>query len=200
MTSTRHDPAQTYYHSREGYNVSTDMGGCVEHHNCTNEDALLAVKAVATREGIPLRYFQWDDWAPLDWNWPPEAFQDGASHWLGHDPHNPTEPMPLSLYHGLYSGSGRVPSLQKYKWSPDGAVPLDRGFFDGIFRNGSKAGMKMFEQDYICSSMATTSTDLGMGRAWFEALDAAAGAAGVDVQLVRTSTRTHTLVVPTLPC
>eukprot|EP01043_Picozoa_sp_COSAG02_P035123 COSAG02_NODE_2495_length_8684_cov_12.735469_5_plen_71_part_00 len=41
---------------------------------------------------------EWDDWAPLMWNWPPRAFPDGAKHWLGNDPHLPERPFPLSLY------------------------------------------------------------------------------------------------------
>lgn len=38
-------------------------------------------------------------------------------------------------------------------------------------------------QDYICSSAGSTLHDIEMGRTWFEALDAAAATAGVDVQL-----------------
>lgn len=41
----------------------------------------------------------------------------------------------------------------------------------------------MFEQDYICDSTRTTSTDVDTGPTWFRALDTAAAAADIDVQL-----------------
>lgn len=134
-------------HSTNGYNISAHMEACTAAHNCTQEDALKAVQASALELNVPLRYFQWDDWAPLNWNWPPRAFPDGATAWLGEDPYSGSpRPMPLSLYNGLWGGSQRVPALRKYKWSPDGNIPLSKAFFDGILANGSKAGMVMFEQ------------------------------------------------------
>ena len=65
--------------------------------------------------------------------------------------------MPLSLYHGLWGGGMRVPALAKFNWSADGNLPLDVRFFNEVLRNGTEAGMVMFEQDYICSSTASTS-------------------------------------------
>lgn len=67
--------------------------------------------------------------------------------------------------------------------SGESCVATDAAFFKDILRNGSKAGMAMFEQDYICSTTATTAQDKDAGAKWFEALDAAAAAAQVDVQL-----------------
>lgn len=123
---------------------------------------------------------------------PLQAFQDGASHWLGNDPYNITRPIPLSLYNGEWGAGANVPALkEKYSWScvtnngrsGESCVATDAAFFKDILRNGSKAGMAMFEQDYICSTTATTAQDKDAGAKWFEALDAAAAAAQVDVQL-----------------
>jgi hypothetical protein len=98
------------------------------------------VQKEALDQSIPLRYFQWDDWAPLDWTWPPRAFPSGASHWLGPDPYDSARPMPLSLYHGLWQGAPSA-ITSKFNWSADGHVSLDWRFFDDIFQNGTAAGM-----------------------------------------------------------
>ena len=183
------DNGAPYYHTRAAYNISRGMEACTLSKNCTQEDALLAVQSDAEARKIPLRYFQWDDWAPLMWSWPPRAFQDGASHWLGADPHNASRPYPLSLYNGLWNGGQNVPFLQKYKWAGvKNAIPVDAEFFKAIFANGSKAGMVMMEQDYLCSSTVQTSADLTSGPAWFAAMDEALATAGesgggIDVQL-----------------
>lgn len=134
-----------------------------------------------------MRYYQWDDWAPLNWEWPPRAFQDGASHWMGVDPMNASRPMPLSLYNGEWNGGQHIRSLSKFRWDCGGTDPTaclatDPEFFKAILANGSKAGMVMFEQDYICSTTGQTARRLGAGPEWFEALDTAAVGAGVDVQ------------------
>ena len=49
--------------------------------------------------------------------------------------------------------------------------------------NGSKAGMIMMEQDYLCSSTAQTAKDLNVGPMWFGAMHNATQNAGVDLQL-----------------
>ena len=78
------DNGAPYYHTgTRAYPASKGMQACVRNSSCTQEDALLAVKTDAKERRIPLRYYQWDDWAQLNWDWPPRAFPDGASHWLG---------------------------------------------------------------------------------------------------------------------
>lgn len=105
--------------------------------------------------------------------------------------------MPLSLYNGEWNGGQSVPALKKYSWEctnsttgtgRSSCVATDEAFFCAILKNGSAAGMLMFEQDYICSTSATTASHLGMGVRWFRSLDAAARAASppVDVQLCST--------------
>jgi hypothetical protein len=130
---------------------------------------------------------EWDDWAPLNWHWPPAAgvFPDGAGHWLGTDPYMPSRPFPLSLYNGLWNGGASFGNMgSKYKWSGVGeSVCVDPQFFEDVFKNGSKAGMVMMEQDYLCSSTAQTARDLSVGPTWFAAMDAAAQQASVDMQL-----------------
>lgn len=77
-----------------------------------------------------------------------------------------------------------MPFLQKYKWAGEGdSVCVDPEFFKAIFANGSKAGMVMMEQDYLCSSTSQTSRDLSVGPEWFAAMDEAAARAQVDMQL-----------------
>ena len=61
--------AAYYRYYPSAYAQSTGMDACVAANNCTREDALLAVKADAAARRIPLRYYQWDDWAPLNWDW-----------------------------------------------------------------------------------------------------------------------------------
>ena len=90
----------------------------------------------------------------------------------------------LSPLQGLWNGGAKVPFLQKYKWAGEGdSVCVDPEFFKAIFANGSKAGMVMMEQDYLCSSTSQTSRDLSVGPEWFAAMDEAAARAQVDMQL-----------------
>ena len=93
-----------------------------------------------------------------------------------------------SADNGEWNGGQHEPFLQKYEWdcggtSPDACIAVDPKFFAAVLANGSKAGMVMMEQDYICSTTSQTARRLGTGRDWFAALDSAAVAAGVDVQL-----------------
>ena len=171
---------------------------CAKRGNCTLEDALLAVRDDAKRQAIPLRYFQWDDWASLNPTaWPPRAFPDGATHWLGNDPFalNASAPFALALYNGEWSsenGSVSRATGRAYAFRcaagfegelSAGCIATDSSFFIDVFANGTTAGMSMFEQDYICSTTAATSRALGVGRAWFAALESGARRAAVDVQL-----------------
>lgn len=65
--------AAYYRYYQSAYAQSNGMEACGKSKNCTREDALLAVQKDATARGIPLRYYQWDDWAPLNWAWPPSV-------------------------------------------------------------------------------------------------------------------------------
>jgi hypothetical protein len=164
------------------------------------QDALLAVKNDATRRNIPLRYMQWDDWAALSWDWPPAAavFPAGASDWLGPDPWaraGEPKPFPLSLYIGhddtrgceicaKHNNCARCQAArEQYRWSANEAVSVDPRFFSSLMVNGSRVGMAHFEQDYLCASVAATSTDLETGSRWFAALDNAVAEAGIDWQV-----------------
>ena len=75
----------------------------------------------------------------------PSAFPSGLSDWLG---------WPTSLYASSYSAENVYRQAGKYDWKVDAgthALPVDPEFYRDIFTNGSKAGMKMFEQDFFCS-------------------------------------------------
>jgi len=209
------DNGSPYYHNEVAFNFSAGMEACAAARNCTLQDALLAVQADARSRAIPLRYFQWDDWAELSWDWPPppSIFPDAAGHWLGPDPWAPQSeprPMPLSLYigHGDTRGcqicqkhnncAACEAARRDYSWpEASQAVCADSRFFEGLMRNGSEAGMVHFEQDYLCASTAATSTDLETGAAWFKALDSAVAEAGIDLQLCM-MTPAHALASTTM--
>ena len=93
-----------------------------------------------------------NDGGVTNW-WPkPSVFPSGLTDWLG---------LPLSLYSSSYSGDNIY--LGQYDWKVDSlkhALPVDRRFYDDIFRNASfgkprddprRTGIRMFEQDFLCS-------------------------------------------------
>jgi len=76
-----------------------------------------------------------------------------------------------------------------YKWAVDSSgsvLPIDVQFFRDIFRNGSVAQMRMFEQDFLCTyawNTNLTTRDPTTGMQWLRAMDQAAGEADVGLQL-----------------
>lgn len=57
------------------------------------------------------------------------------------------------------------------------ALPLDASYYRAAFRNGSRARMKMFEQDFLCTyqwSTNLTTSDVATGMQWLRAMDEAA--------------------------
>lgn len=131
------------------------------------------------------------------------VFQSGVA-FLGKDPWNASarSRFPLALYigHGdtrpcFYDTGTPFPgdhdgprcsgvqnkSISGYEWV-DG-VCTSESFFEGLMANGTEAGMKMFEQDYLCATQATTASDLTTGERWFAGMDAAVRKAGIDLQL-----------------
>lgn len=113
-------------------------------------------------------------WTPL-----PSVFPSGFTDWLGE---------PLSLYAPMYAKENVW--AQDYTWKVDeirgkSAIPLDPRFYKDLFANGTKIGMKMFEQDFLCTTNSETSltnSDVHSGRRWAEQMDDAAAAAGVTLQ------------------
>jgi hypothetical protein len=168
------DNGAYYYHQTPGFS--------------SHQAALLAVQARARTLNVPLRYFQWDDWwmyqkddlpGMVYW-WPtPESIPAGMTDWLG---------APTSLYNPGYSAQNVYLLAGKYKWVTAGdlALPVDPAFYADIFKNASGARMAQFEQDFLCSySWETDLTvrDVTTGAAWLRAMDDAAVAAGVSLQL-----------------
>jgi len=155
------------------------------------EEALLVVKeGLIKDQDIPIRYMQWDDWwmeskgdipGMLSWNPKSDVFPTGFSDWLG---------LPLSMYAPEYSGENIW--INDYNWKtvhvPRGstAIPLDPNFYRHLFANGTKIGMVMFEQDFLCSygigDSGLTSTDVMSGSTWLEQMDAAAREFGITLQ------------------
>mmetsp|Transcript_28175 Transcript_28175/g.52614 ORF Transcript_28175/g.52614 Transcript_28175/m.52614 type:complete len:774 (-) Transcript_28175:206-2527(-) len=148
-----------------------------------SEEALKAVQADAIARDIPVRYFQWDDWwfyngSPWQYEAVPSIFPDGLSDWMH---------SPLSLYTGEYGANN--PYRSRFEFVDHQAttvLPVDVGFYRELFRNGTKAGMKMFEQDYLSSingGTNLTSLDLDSGDRFFGAMNEAALEANITLQL-----------------
>jgi hypothetical protein len=100
--------------------------------------------------------------------------------WLG---------LPLSLYSSSYSGDNVYLKRGEFRWKVDlqqHAIPTDRSFYDAIFANGSKVGMKMFEQDFLCSINGVTNLtrqDVESGMLWLNGMNEAAADANISLQL-----------------
>ena len=106
------------------------------------------------------------------------VFQDGVL-FLGLDPYDPThtQRFPLSLYIGHGDTATCAQSSQSgtacplvhdrsrsgYEWyggQDGGGVCVSRSFFDMLMKKGLAAGMKMFEQDFICQTQQWTALNL----------------------------------------
>lgn len=117
----------------------------------------------------------------LSWTPKSDVFPSGFSDWLG---------MPLALYAPQYSGENVWNN--EYVWkSVDTkrgrtSIPLDPNFYMHLFRNGTRIGMKFFEQDFLCEygigSTGLTSTDVYSGKEWFAFMDDAALSLDVTLQ------------------
>ena len=117
-----------------------------------------------------------------NWQAMPQVFPSGLTDWLG---------LPLALYSSAYSGSNVYLHSGRFNWTTDpvntgNVLPLGRAFYDEMFRNGTRAGMKMFEQDFMCDISRTThltNVDVTTGQQWLNDMDAAARDANVSLQL-----------------
>eukprot|EP01043_Picozoa_sp_COSAG02_P034822 COSAG02_NODE_2457_length_8810_cov_4.343933_7_plen_1170_part_00 len=181
------DAGSFYYHDPHDAQVKDGNG--------TYEDCLLAVKADAEARKIPFRYSQWDDWwmyqnggdgtgghGLTNWTALPDVFPSGLTDWLG---------LPLSLYSSAYSGENVWIKSGQFTWTIDpvdsgNVLPRGRAFYDSMFANGTKAGMRMFEQDFMCDisrSTHLTNIDVVTGQAWLDDMDAAAQSANISLQI-----------------
>ena len=200
----RPDPYDDFVLGHLGY--WTDNGAFYDSSNNhsgypNHQAAILALKDRWSEQKIPFRYVQMDDWQwvsstsglsnvdmPGIIHWPPDkvSIPDGMSDWLE---------MPTSQYCPMYSADNdyiRDPRYN-YTWVTDDtatvgatAIPVDENFYRDAFRNGSRAQMKMFEQDFLCTYAASsnlTKGDVTTGMAWLHAMDAAAVEAKITLQL-----------------
>ena len=167
------------------YDSSNKASGFANH-----EEMLKALKMQWQKQGIPFRYVQWDDWqwvvgdrhpdipGPYP-NWLPlaSAIPSGMTDWLG---------MPTSLYNPMYAANtSYITSNTSYgEWAVDrgsamggSAVPLDAAYYRAAFRNGSRARMQHFEQDFLCTyqwETNLTTSDVTTGMTWLHAMEDAA--------------------------
>ena len=66
------------------------------------------------------------------------------------------------------------------------AIPLDVQFYRDVFKNGSRADMRMFEQDFLCYydwNTNLTNSDVAAGMQWLTAMNTAAVEANITLQL-----------------
>ena len=69
--------------------------------------------------------------------------------------------------------------------SQGSVIPQDPKFYQDMFANGTSIGMKMFEQDFLCTlntDTNLTNNDLTSGETWMADMDAAAKALNVTLQ------------------
>ncbi|KAL3916449.1 MAG: hypothetical protein SGILL_005174, partial [Bacillariaceae sp.] len=153
------------------------------------EEALLGIKEGMKEKNIPIRYVQWDDWwmeklgdipGMLSWTPKKDVFPSGFSDWLE---------MPLAMYAPEYASTNVW--IEQYSWKFDKkrntSIPIDPNFYMDLFKNGTAIGMKMFEQDFLCSGgidrTTLTNSDVMSGKAWLTYIDAAARVSEIKVQL-----------------
>ncbi len=149
------------------------------------EDVILALKDEWRKHELPFRYVQWDDWqwehqdipGPTP-NWLPNktSLPSGMTDWLQ---------MPVSLYNPMYSSqTSYIQNSELGEWVVDynsskggSALPLSPMYYRAAFRNGSRAQMKMFEQDFLCTYLWETSlltSNISIGMEWLKAMNRAA--------------------------
>ena len=173
----------------------TDNGAFYDSSNnesnfSNHEEMLVAMKKQWELQHIPFRYVQWDDWQWVtgshhpdipgpypNWLPLPHNIPSGMTDWLG---------LPTSLYNPMYAANTSYithnPELGQ--WAIDhasakggSAIPLDPAYYRAAFRNGSRARMRMFEQDFLCTyqwSTTLTTSDVTTGMRWLHAMDEAA--------------------------
>mmetsp|Transcript_435 Transcript_435/g.476 ORF Transcript_435/g.476 Transcript_435/m.476 type:complete len:801 (+) Transcript_435:113-2515(+) len=187
----RTDPYKDFALSHVGF--WTDNGAYYYtgiHTNFSNPEAMLrGAKADFEKRDIPVRYFQWDDWwmeskgdhpGIMSWAPKPDVFPSGFTDWLG---------APLVLYAPMYAADNDWTTHYHFKNDPDGkksSIPLDPNFYRDLFQNGTRIGMKMFEQDFLCEQgyggTGLTKTDVISGKLWMEQMDKAAQVTGTTLQ------------------
>jgi hypothetical protein len=117
----------------------------------------------------------------ISWNPKPDVFPSGFSDWLG---------IPLAMYAPAYFADNVW--REDYSWKVDPikntSIPTDPRFYMDLFNNGTSIGMRMFEQDFLCSlpwaigSTSLTTQDVDTGRNWFSDMDSAAKFYGIQLQ------------------
>jgi hypothetical protein len=143
-----------------------------------SEETLKAVKADLSKCRIPARFVQWDDWwmeskgdrlGITSWTPKKSVFPSCFTDWLD---------LPLSLCAPMYSSKNDWTDRYHFKNDLNGnptAIPLDQAFYQDLFHNGTTIGMKMFEQDFLCSQgiggTGLTNTDVDTGKLWMEDMD-----------------------------
>eukprot|EP00475_Leptophrys_vorax_P030484 TRINITY_DN4571_c0_g1_i1.p1 TRINITY_DN4571_c0_g1~~TRINITY_DN4571_c0_g1_i1.p1 ORF type:complete len:776 (+),score=200.17 TRINITY_DN4571_c0_g1_i1:255-2330(+) len=182
------DPTLSYL----GY--STDNGAYYYYHTETGlnyEDTLLAVKKYSDSLNLPFRYVLLDSW------WYFKGSSNGVKNWTA---------MPSVFPHGLQSfheNTGMMFQGHNRYWAPETdyakqnggqydfiveqnfAMPIARDFWNDLFTNSSKWGLRVYEQDWLYNEFAWIHHSLEsatLARQWLLQMGLAAQATGLAIQ------------------
>ena len=179
-----------------GYN--TDHGAYYYYNpNGTYADAILEVKAYADKQHIPYRHMLIDSWwyfqnegGISNWTARPGVFyKDGGDADLVRLNQETGWPF---IAHNRYWSRNTVYSKANggdYEFSADingsYVVPLEQRFWDDLIGNGTKWGLKTYEQDWMYNEFDNTPllrTSATQARTWLMQMGAAAQKHGVNIQ------------------
>ena len=169
------------------YYYSTEAG-------MNEAETMLAVKADADANGIPLGYLQIDSWwyfkdgtgglippaGLLRWEPRPEVFPDGLAAFqqaLG---------LPLIAHNRWFDKDNVYRSEHEFVVEGDMALPTGQGVFDEFMTNAASWGVVTYEQDWLITQywgLSYLRDDVDHAATWMGQMDDAAAARDITMQL-----------------
>ncbi|XP_067662767.1 uncharacterized protein [Haliotis asinina] len=202
---------QTWYGHKEGF-VKSDMtinylgywtdNGAYYYHESEKgknyQDTVLDVVSYIQQIGLPVRYFQYDDWwyyvdphnAIMQWKPRPDVFPSGLE-WL----YNKTS-LPVLAHSKFWSSNNTYAKKNggAYNFIIDGdkALPTDERFWQDLMSSARQWGLVVFEEDFLDSqfdALTPLHTDVNLGRQWLLEMGNAAAKNGLRIQYCMTYPR-----------